>query len=66
MRSLPNISTQASSKTIELKRVINDTFRQERNYEIKRIKLENHLTILESISSLIRQTEEPTTKRVIS
>ena len=57
MRSLRNISTQASSKTIELKRVINDTFRQERNYEIKRTKLENYLATLESISSLIRQTE---------
>ncbi|MBD5178178.1 MAG: hypothetical protein HDT00_00560 [Bacteroidales bacterium] len=57
MRSLRNISTQASTKTIELKRVINDTFRQERNYEIKRTKLENYLATLESISSLIRQTE---------
>ncbi len=57
MRSLRNISTQASTKTIELKRVINDTFRQERNYEIKRQKLENYLVTLESISSLIRQTE---------
>ncbi|MCM1491191.1 MAG: hypothetical protein NC095_10265 [Muribaculum sp.] len=57
MRSLRNISTQASTKTIELKRVINDTFRQERNYEIKRTKLETNLATLESISSLIRQTE---------
>ncbi len=57
MRSLRNISTQASTKTIELKRVINDTFRQERNYEIKRTKLENYLATLESISSLILQTE---------
>lgn len=57
MRSLRNISTQASNKTIELKRVINDTFRQERNYEIKRTKLENYLNTLESISSLIRETE---------
>lgn len=57
MRSLRNISTQASSKTIELKRVINDTFRQERNYEIKRTKLENYLATIGSISSLIRQTE---------
>lgn len=57
MRSLRNISTQASTKTIELKRVINDTFRQERNYEIKRSKLETNLATLESISSLIRQTE---------
>lgn len=57
MRSLRNISTQASTKTIELKRVINDTFRQERNYEIKRSKLETNLATLESISSLIRETE---------
>lgn len=57
MRSLRNISTQASTKTIELKRVINDTFRQERNYEIKRSKLETNLATLDSISSLIRQTE---------
>ncbi len=57
MRSLRNISTQASTKTIELKRVINDTFRQERNYEIKRSKLETNLSTLENISSLIRQTE---------
>ncbi len=57
MRSLRNIATQASTKTIELKRVINDTFRQERNYEIKRVKLENYFATLESISLLIRQTE---------
>ena len=57
MRSLRNISTQASTKTIELKRVINDTFRQERNYEIKRTKLDNYLSTIKSISSLIRQTE---------
>lgn len=57
MRSLRNISTQASTKTIELKRVINDTFRQERNYEIKRLKLENYLATLDCISSLIRETE---------
>lgn len=57
MRSLRNISTRASTKTIELKRVINDTFRQERNYEIKRSKLVTNLATLESISSLIRQTE---------
>lgn len=57
MRSLRNISTQASTKTIELKRVINDTFRQERNYEIKRAKLETYLATLQSISSLIIQTE---------
>ena len=57
MRSLRNISTQASTKTIKLKQVVNDTFRQERNYEIKRTKLENYLLTLENISSLIRQTE---------
>lgn len=58
MRSMRNISTQVSTKTIELKRVINDTFRQERNYDIKRTKLENHLATIDSISSLIRQTEQ--------
>ncbi|MDE5888020.1 MAG: hypothetical protein K2H46_10595 [Muribaculaceae bacterium] len=57
MRSMRNISIQVYTKTIELKQVINDTFRQERNYEIKRTKLENYLATLESISSLIRQTE---------
>ncbi len=57
MRSLRNVATQASTKTIELKRVINDTFRQERNYDIKRAKLENNLATLGSISALIRQTE---------
>ncbi|MDE6443131.1 MAG: hypothetical protein K2K64_01730 [Muribaculaceae bacterium] len=57
MRYLRNISTQASTKAIELKHAINDTFRQERNYEIKRTKLENYLATLDSISSLIRQTE---------
>lgn len=56
-RSLRNIATQAASKTIELKRVINDTYRQERNYEIKRRKLENNLATLENISNLIRSTE---------
>lgn len=56
-RSLRNISIQAANKTIELKRVINDTYRQERNYEIKRQKLENNLATLENIASLIRNTE---------
>lgn len=56
-RSLRNIATQAANKTIELKRVINDTYRQERNYEIKRQKLENNLATLESIANLIRSTE---------
>lgn len=57
IRTLRNISTQAASKTVELKRVINDTYRQERNYEIKRQKLEEYQGTLESIASLIRQTE---------
>lgn len=57
IRVLRNIMTQASTKTIELKRVINDTYRQERNYEIKRQKLENNLAVLGSIASLIRNTE---------
>lgn len=57
IRTLRNISTQAASKTVELKRVINDTYRQERNYEIKRQKLEEYQGTLESIASLICQTE---------
>lgn len=57
IRSLRNISTQAEAKTIELKRVINDIYRHERNYEIKRQKLEEYQSTLESIASLIRQTE---------
>lgn len=57
IRLLRNIVTQAGSKTIELKRVINDTYRQERNYQVKRKKLEDYLSTLASISSLIRQTE---------
>lgn len=57
IRTLRNIVTQAANKTIELKRVINDTYRQERNYEIKRQKLEEYHGTLESIASLIRQTE---------
>lgn len=57
IRTLRNIATQAATKTVELKRVINDTYRQERNYEIKRQKLEEYQATLESISSLIRQTE---------
>ena len=56
-RSLRNIATQAANKTIELKRIINDTYRQERNYEIKRRKLENNLATLENIANLIRNTE---------
>lgn len=58
IRILRNIVTQASNKTIELKRVINDTYRQERNYEIKRQRLENYLSTLEDIASLIRHTEQ--------
>lgn len=57
IRILHNIVTQSASKTVELKRVINDTYRQERNYDIKRQKLENCLSTLESIATLIRQTE---------
>lgn len=57
IRTLRNIATQSANKTVELKRVINDTYRQERNYEIKRLKLEDYLSTLGSISSLIRQTE---------
>lgn len=57
IRSLRNISTQAETKTIELKRVINDIYRHERNYDIKRQKLEEYQSTLESIASLIRQTE---------
>jgi len=57
IRTLRNIATQSANKTVELKRVINDTYRQERNYEIKRQKLEDYLTTLESIAALIRQTE---------
>lgn len=57
IRTLRNISTQSATKTVELKRVINDTYRQERNYAIKRHKLEDYLVTLESIASLIRQTE---------
>lgn len=57
IRILRNIATQAANKTVELKRVVNDTYRQERNYEIKRQKLEEYQTTLESIASLIRQTE---------
>lgn len=57
IRTLRNIATQAAHKTVELKRVINDTFRQERNYEIKRQKLEDYQVTIDSISSLISQTE---------
>ena len=57
IRTLRNIATQTATKTVELKRVINDTYRQERNYEIKRQKLVDYQATLENISSLIRQTE---------
>ncbi len=57
IRTLRNISSQSANKTVELKRVINDTYRQERNYEIKRQKLEEYQATLESIASLIRRTE---------
>ncbi len=57
IRTLRNIATQAANKTVELKRVINDTYRQERNYEIKRQRLEEYQNTLKSIASLIRQTE---------
>lgn len=57
IRTLRNIATQTATKTVELKRVINDTYRQERNYEIKRQKLVDYQATLENISSLIKQTE---------
>lgn len=57
IRTLRNISTQSATKSVELKRVINDTYRQERNYAIKPHKLEDYQVSFESIASLIRQTE---------
>jgi len=43
MRTMRNIVTQVATNTVELKRVINDTYRQERNYEVKRLRLEENL-----------------------
>lgn len=57
MRTMRNIVTQVATNTVELKRVINDTYRQERNYEVKRLRLEENLATLGRISSLIRETE---------
>lgn len=57
VRILRNIMSQVEYKTVELKRVVNDTFRHERNFEIKKQKLEEYRTTIENISLLIRQTE---------
>lgn len=63
MRTLRNIETQSASKTVELKRVINDTYRHERNYGVKRQKLVDYQSTLESIATLIRQTERELDER---
>ncbi len=57
IRILRNTVSQATNKTVELKRVIDDTYRQEHNYEIKRQRLTDYMATLDSIMSLIRQTE---------
>lgn len=56
-RILRNIEGQSENTIIRLKRVVNDTFRQEPNYEIKRRKLQSNGETLRNISTLIRDTE---------
>lgn len=63
VRILRNIVTQAENKTVEMKRVIYDTYRQERNYEIKRKKLETNMSTLGNIQSLIKETENVLVER---
>ncbi|MDE6717035.1 MAG: hypothetical protein K2J70_02480 [Muribaculaceae bacterium] len=57
-RNLRNIAQLSSRKVIDLKRNVNDTFKQEANYIIKRERLKKFLTNISEINRLVDNTQE--------
>lgn len=57
-RSLRSIAQLSARNLIDLKRNVNDTFKNEPNYNIKREKLEKYLKNIEEINRLINSTQE--------
>ena len=57
-RQLRNIAQMAERNVVDLKRNINDTYKHERNYAIKRAKLEKYQEQIGYISSLVNATEQ--------
>ena len=57
-RSLRSIAQLSARNLIDLKRNVNDTFKNEPNYQIKREKLEKYLNNIEEINRLINSTQE--------
>jgi len=47
----------AERNVVDLKRNVNDTYKNERNYAIKRTKLEKYLNQIAGISRLVKETE---------
>ena len=56
-RSLRTIALMAERNVVDLKRNVNDTYKNERNYAIKRTKLEKYLNQIAGISKLVKETE---------
>lgn len=56
-RSLRTIALMAERNVVDLKRNVNDTYKNERNYAIKRTKLEKYLNQIAGISRLVKETE---------
>jgi hypothetical protein len=56
-RSLRTIAMMAERNVIDLKRNVNDTYKNQRNYAIKRSQLEKYLEQIASISRLVKETE---------
>lgn len=57
-RKIRTVGQMVTRNVIDLKRNIDDTYKQERNFEIKRSKLQKFLEQIAAISKLIRDTEE--------
>ncbi|MBD5328380.1 MAG: hypothetical protein HDS03_00580 [Bacteroides sp.] len=57
-RNLRNIAQLSARKVIDLKRNVNDTFKHQPNYKIKREKLKRFLTSISEINSLVDSTQQ--------
>ena len=56
-RSLRTIAMVTERNVVDLKRNVNDTYKNQRNYAIKRSQLEKYLEQITSISQLVKETE---------
>lgn len=56
-RTLRTIAQMAERNVIDLKRNVNDTYKHERNYDVKRSKLEKFLEQIAGISRLVKDSE---------